>query len=165
MKQILPLILLIFSNALLLSQNTERLEVKGVILSDNNDVENVTIYNTSSNKGTITDNKGAFVIKVALNDIIEISALQFQTVSITIDVETIKSKQLKIHLVEQVNQLDAVLLSSGLTGNIETDILDVKVVKPITIDMGNMDIDFEYNDDKAFDASVTQNHLKSIKPD
>lgn len=147
-------------------QTVNRVEVHGVLLSNNNDVEAVTVFNKSSNKGTITNNKGEFKLKVALNDIIEISALQFQTVSVTIDEAIIESKQLKIQLVEEVNQLDAVTLSSGLTGNIETDVANVKTVKPIIIDMGNMDVDFEYNDDKAFDNSVISDHFTSItEPD
>lgn len=144
------------------SQTINRVEVNGVLLSGNNDVEAVTVYNKSSNKGTITNIEGEFKLKVALNDIIEISALQFQTVYVTIDADIIESKQLKIQLVEEVNKLDAVTLSSGLTGNMETDISEVKTVKPITIDMGNMNVDFEYNDDKAFDNSVVQNHFESI---
>lgn len=143
-------------------QSVNRIEVKGILLSSNNDVEAVTIFNKSSNKGTITDIGGAFKLRIALNDVIEISALQFQTVSITIDAEIIASKTLKIHLIEKVNQLDAVTLSSGLTGNIETDITNVKTVKPMIIDMGNMDVDFEYNDDKAFDNSVVLDHYTSI---
>lgn len=144
------------------SQTINRVEVNGVLLSGNNDVEAVTVFNKSSNKGTITNIEGEFKLKVALNDIIEISALQFQTVYVTIDADIIESKQLKIQLVEEVNKLDAVTLSSGLTGNMETDISEVKTVKPITIDMGNMNVDFEYNDDKAFDNSVVQNHFESI---
>ncbi|WP_052143640.1 carboxypeptidase-like regulatory domain-containing protein [Wocania ichthyoenteri] len=145
-----------------MSQNVERVEVSGIILAENSDVENITVYNTSCNKGTITNGKGEFTIKVALNDIIEISALQFQMVSVIVDAEVIQSKQLKIQLIEQVNQLDAVLLSSGLSGNIKTDISNVKTVKSIVIDMGSMNIDFEYNDDKAFDNSIVDNHLTSI---
>lgn len=162
MKQLLLLTILIFFCDSLSSQNIERVEVNGIILADNNDVESVTIYNTSSNKGTITNSKGEFRIKVALNDIVEISALQFQTVSVTIDADAIQSKQLKIHLIEHINQLDAVLLSAGLSGNIETDITNVKTIKPLIIDMGNMSIDFEYNDDRAFDNLVVSNHLTSI---
>ncbi|PWH81708.1 hypothetical protein DIS18_13585 [Algibacter marinivivus] len=144
------------------SQTINRVEVKGILLSNNNDVEAVTVFNKSSNKGTITNIEGEFKLKVAQNDVVEISALQFQTVNITIDVDIIESKQLKIQLIEEVNKLDAVTLSSGLTGNIETDISQVKTVKPMTIDMGNMNVDFEYNDDKAYDNSVVQNHFKSI---
>ncbi|MFD1615560.1 carboxypeptidase-like regulatory domain-containing protein [Gelatiniphilus marinus] len=140
----------------------ERIEVSGIILAENNDVESVTVYNASSNKGTITNSKGEFIIMVALNDIIEIAALQFQTVSVTIDAHVLETKQLKIQLIEQVNQLDAVLLSSGLLGNIEADILNVKAIKPLVIDMGNLNIDFEYNDDKAFDNTVVVNELIKI---
>lgn len=144
------------------SQSVRRVEVKGVVLSDTNDVEAVTLFNTSSNKGTITNNNGAFVIEVALNDTIEISALQFQTVSVIIDEAVIKTKVLKILLIEQVNQLDAVTISSGLTGSMAADIANVKTVKSITINFGNMNMAYEYYDDKAFDNTATGNHLKSI---
>ncbi|GAA4812601.1 hypothetical protein [Litoribaculum gwangyangense] len=130
-------------------------------MSSTNDVEAITIFNKSSNKGTITDEKGLFVLKVALNDIIEISALQFQTVTITIDDEVIKSKQLKIQLIEQVNYLDAVTLSSGLSGNLQTDIQNTKVMKLKPIDLGNMNA-FEMSEDKVFSKGVIQDHLISI---
>ena len=162
MSRVLFFIGLVLSSFSIHSQSINRVEVNGILFSNNNDVEAVTVFNKSSNKGTITNNKGEFKLKVALNDVIEISALQFQTVTVTIDTDIVKSKQLKIQLVEQVNQLDAVTLSSGLTGNIETDVSNVKTVKPMILDMGNMDIDFEYNDDKAFDNSVIENHLTSI---
>mgnify|MGYP003638983303 FL=1 len=162
MSRVLFFIGLVLSSFSIHSQSINRVEVNGILFSNNNDVEAVTVFNKSSNKGTITNNKGEFKLKVALNDVIEISALQFQTVTVTIDTDIVKSKQLKIQLVEQVNQLDAVTLSSGLTGNIETDVANVKTVKPMILDMGNMDIDFEYNDDKAFDNSVIENHLTSI---
>ncbi|WP_165605792.1 carboxypeptidase-like regulatory domain-containing protein [Flavivirga aquatica] len=155
--------ILVFLSSSINSQTINRVEVNGVILADNNDVEAVTIFNSSSNKGTITNSKGLFKIAVSLNDIIEVSALQFQTVSIIIDADVLKSKELKIHLVEQINKLDAVTLSSGLTGNMGADIQNVKTVKPITINMGNMSADFEYYNDKAFDSKVTKDHLKSIK--
>lgn len=152
----------LFSTLFLNAQSINRIEVKGVLLSSDNDVEAVTVFNTSSNRGTITNEEGEFTIKVAKNDIIEISALQFQTVNVTIDAGDIKFKHLKIQLVEQVNQLDAVTLSSGLSGNIETDITNVKTVKPIVLDMGNMDVAFEYNDEKAFDDSMLEKELTSL---
>ncbi|MDO5979915.1 carboxypeptidase-like regulatory domain-containing protein [Flavivirga spongiicola] len=162
MKQTLTSSIFIFLSLYLSGQSINRIEMKGVLLSATNDVEAVTIFNTSSNKGTITNEKGEFVIKVALRDVIEISALQFQTVSITVDADVIKTKQLKIQLVEQINQLDAVTLSSGLTGNILADVGDVKTVEPIRVDMGNINRAFEYNDVKAFDNEAIGNHLKAI---
>ncbi|NMH88541.1 carboxypeptidase-like regulatory domain-containing protein [Flavivirga algicola] len=162
MKRVLTAFVFLFLSLCVDGQSISRVKVKGIILSSSNDVEAVTIFNTSSNKGAITNEKGEFVIKVTLRDVIEISALQFQTVSVTIDEDVVKTKQLKIQLVEQVNQLDAVTLSSGLTGNILTDVANVKTVDPIRIDMGNMDAVFEYNDVKAFDNDVVENHLKSV---
>ena len=143
MTRLFILFACLFLSLLLNSQSVSRVEVKGVILSKSNDVEAVTIFNKSSNEGTITNFNGEFIIKVAKNDVIEYEIL-------------------KIQLVEQVNSLDAVLLYSGLTGNINEDIINVKTVKPIVLDMGNMDIDFEYNDIKAFDKEVVQDHLTSI---
>ncbi|WP_092851459.1 carboxypeptidase-like regulatory domain-containing protein [Algibacter pectinivorans] len=158
-------LLFLFINLLALpgySQTINRVEVSGVLLSKNNDIEAVTVFNKSSNKGTITDAEGRFKLHVGLNDVIEISALQFQTVKVNIDEDIIASKALKIQLVEQVNQLDAVTLSSGLSGNMGADIAQVKTVKPMILDMGNMEVDFEYNGDKAFDNTVIQDHLTSV---
>lgn len=144
-----------------MSQNIERVEVNGVILADNKDVENVTVYNTSSNKGTITNKKGTFTIKVALNDIIEISALQFQTVSVTIDAKVIQSNQLKIYLTEHINQLDAVLLSTGLSGNLVTDIDNAEDLPELKLDLGNMNA-LEFFDDNAFNNDIIKNELNRI---
>ncbi|GAA3609970.1 hypothetical protein Q4Q39_16815 [Flavivirga amylovorans] len=162
MKRTLISSALLFLSFNLSGQSINRLQIKGILLSATNDVEVVTIFNTSSNKGTITNKKGEFIIEVALFDVIEISALQFQTVSITVDEDVIKRKQLKIQLVERINQLDAVTLSSGLTGNMLADVNDVKIVEPIRVNMGNINRSFEYNDVKAFDNKVASNHLKAI---
>ena len=144
-----------------MGQNKERVEVNGFIFAENNDVENITIYNTSSNKGTITDSTGVFTIKVSLNDIIEVSALQFKTVSVTINEEVIKSRVLKILLAEHVNVLDAVLLSSGLTGDLLTDINNAKDVPVMNLSLGDLS-GMEIHDDKAFDPKVSENALQSI---
>ena len=41
-----------------LGQNIDRVEIKGVIVSEVDDVENGAIYNTSSNKGIVTNQQG-----------------------------------------------------------------------------------------------------------
>ncbi|WP_341215025.1 hypothetical protein [uncultured Wocania sp.] len=161
MKRILLFLILIFSCASSIGQNIERVEVNGIIFSDNNDVENVAVYNTSSNKGTITNNKGEFIINVALNDIIEISALQFKSVLITITKDVVDSKLLKIYLKEFVNQLDAVLLSSGLSGNLTVDVVNAEELPKLQLDLGNMNA-LEFFDDKAFDNNGASSELNKI---
>ena len=63
-KCILLLALLISVNAV--SQNINRIEVSGKIIVEGNDVLGITIFNTSSNTGTITDENGEFKLKVSV---------------------------------------------------------------------------------------------------
>ena len=103
------------------SQNIERIELKGTIIVDRNDREGVTVYNSSSEKGTITDADGKFTIQVALNDRIEFSALQFEDFTVIITQEMIDAKEISVFLIEQVNKLDEVLiLPHNLTGNLSS---------------------------------------------
>lgn len=150
-KKLILFLLVTFFVTTFWGQDVQRIEISGIILSENQDVEGVTVFNTSSNTGTITNYKGEFVIKASLNDRIEISALQFNAMSVVFDEDVIKTKSLKIYLVEQINQLDAVVLSSGLSGNIADDIKNVKIIPVIELDMGNMNMTYEYNDDRVFD--------------
>lgn len=150
-----------FSLTIFYGQANQRIDIKGIVLSENQDVEGVTIFNTSSNRGTVTNEKGEFNIEVSLNDRIEISALQFSPISLIINQEVINSKSIKIYLVEKVNQLDAILLSNGLKGNIAVDIDNVKMVPDIELNMGNMNMVYEYNDDKAIDNQVVANNLNT----
>lgn len=133
------------------AQEIERIEIEGKIIVEVEDIEGVTVYNTSSNKGTITDTEGKFKIKVALNDKIEVSALQFQDFEVKISQEVLDSKQITVYLVEQVNKLDeVVILPYGLTGTLSEDIASVEVFNPDldAIYFGVNDITaYEFSDD------------------
>ncbi|BAO76263.1 carboxypeptidase-like regulatory domain-containing protein [Winogradskyella sp. PG-2] len=109
------------------SQDVKRIEIKGSVIVATQDKEGVTVYNSSSNKGTTTDENGDFEIKVGLNDIVEFGALQFKDFKVTINENVIKSKQLTVILVEEVNKLDeVVILPFGLTGNLDADLENVR---------------------------------------
>ena len=127
-----------FSLSFLWSQTNQRIKIRGIILSENQEVENVTVFNTSSNKGTVTNNKGEFVLNATLNDRIEISAIQFKPTVIVIDEAIIKAKTMKIYLIEQINQLDAVMLSIGLSGNLTADISKINNPSKFIIDIGDV---------------------------
>jgi len=131
-----------------LSQNINRVEIEGKVFSKNNEVESVTVYNSSSNRGTITDENGEFKIEAALNDVIEISALQYRKGSIKITEEILSKKFVKIFLVENVTVLqEVVILPYDLTGNLIVDVEDVVLVEPIAFELGNMNA-FELPDDQ-----------------
>jgi len=125
------LIILCFAISFGFSQEINRIEVFGKIIVDSVDVEGLTIYNTSSNKGTITDIEGKFSIEVALNDRVEVSALQFEKFVIVISEDILNSKIMTVFLVERINKLDEiVILPYGLSGNLEVDIESVKTFNP-----------------------------------
>ncbi|MFP4845266.1 hypothetical protein [Winogradskyella sp. PE311] len=118
-------------------QDVERVTVNGRIVVSTADKEGVTVYNTSSNKGTITDENGEFEIKVTLNDIVDFGALQFKDFKITITEEILASKRLTVILVEEVNKLDeVVILPFGLTGSLNADLENVRTY--------NVSLDYVY---------------------
>ena len=150
MKQTLLGLLLLFSSSIF-SQNTSRIIVDGRILANDNEVENVTIFNVSSNKGTITDADGKFNISVALNDVLEISALQFEKMNVTINEDIINSKKITIFVIEHLNKLNEVLLLPyGLSGNLEVDLETVRTFNPdldaIYFGLNNID-EYQFPDD------------------
>ncbi|WP_346882719.1 carboxypeptidase-like regulatory domain-containing protein [uncultured Algibacter sp.] len=130
MKKLI-VILTVFYSICASSQQTDRIEVSGKIIVEKNDVSGITIFNTSSNKGAISDEKGVFALKVALNDIIEVSALQYQNAKFKINEDMIASKTIKLFLIEEINRLDeVVVLPNKLSGSLTKDIKVTNPFKP-----------------------------------
>ncbi|PYE82647.1 carboxypeptidase-like protein [Winogradskyella epiphytica] len=150
MKKILLIVCCIFTLTAF-SQDIERITVNGRIVVSSEDKEGVTVYNSSANQGTITDENGNFEIKVGLNDIIEFSSLLFQDFSVTITDKVIGSRQLTVILVEEVNKLDeVVILPFGLTGDLSADLEKVRTYN-VSLDalyfgLDNIE-DFEFSAD------------------
>lgn len=147
MKHFLLVLVLLVSTAYSFAQDNSRIEVKGKIIVDVENLENITIYNTSSNKGTVTDSIGNFKMKVALNDEIRISSVQLIPFTTKITNAVIDTKVLKVYLKEYINTLDeVVLLPYDLTGNLATDALDAKVSDAIVFNFESFE-NFEMPDD------------------
>lgn len=161
----LTLILSFFLTISLYAQDIDRVLISGRISVASEDKEGVTVFNSSSNRGTITDENGDFEIKVALNDILEFSALQFKNFNVTISEDVIKSKNLTVILVEEVNKLDeVVILPFGLTGNIEADLENVRTYN-VSLDYVYFGLDhiedFEFSADyktKAENVAFNENN-------
>ncbi|WP_100610041.1 carboxypeptidase-like regulatory domain-containing protein [Confluentibacter lentus] len=161
MKQKILFIAFLITYNSLIGQTIKRVEVHGFMYANANDVEAVAIYNRSSNKGTITNEKGEFFLEVTENDVIEISALQFETQKVTITKEVIESKSLKIYLVEHVNQLNAVILRHGLSGNLVVDIENAVIPPKIEMDLGNMNA-LEMYDEKGHNDFKVSRELNAV---
>jgi len=130
MKNLITLFLLSVSISAF-SQNINRENVNGKIIVEGSDIEGITIYNSSSSKGAITDKNGEFTIAVQLNDVIEVRAIEYQNFNFKVNKFIIKSKLMSIFLIEEINKLDEVLLTNKeLSGNIETDLNNVSTFSP-----------------------------------
>lgn len=152
-----------------ISQNFDRINVNGKVIVESNDISGITIFNTSSNNGVITDENGEFNLLVGLNDLIEVSALQYQNINFKVNGDIINSKSMKIFLIEEINQLDEVIvLSRSLTGHLDTDIGDKKPFKPkldvLYFGIENKD-EFEFQNDnktKIENISMDRQHLPMV---
>jgi len=129
MNRFLLVVTFLFFNTIIFSQENERVEVSGKIVVKNNDIEGITVYNASSEKGTITDFEGNFTIVAGLNDRIEFSALQFRKFVVIVDEGIVTQQKMTIFMVEEVNKLPEVVISPyDLSGNILVDVNRVKTL-------------------------------------
>ena len=120
------------------SQTAERFNVAGKIFApEDEDREGVSVYNKSSQKGTVSDAAGNFTIAVAVGDVVVITALQFQTFTRKVTEGVLQNKKMNILLNTNINKLDEVLLrSSDLTGILELDAKKATVFNTPKIELG-----------------------------
>ncbi|WP_452228567.1 MULTISPECIES: carboxypeptidase-like regulatory domain-containing protein [unclassified Lacinutrix] len=109
---------------------TQTVDILGEVKSGD-DVENIHVINKTSQKFTITNAKGKFVIPAKLNDTLVVSSIQNKLETLIVSIEHILSKKITITLEEQVNELDEVVIGKMLTGDLMTDLNAVEG-KPIT---------------------------------
>lgn len=82
----LLLLLLIISSSTIFAQDIERAKVAGKIhVTNGDDAEGISVYNVSSQKGTITNPDGTFEIEISENERLQITALQYQSFTVVVD--------------------------------------------------------------------------------
>ena len=69
------------------SQEMKRDIVQGKIIVEGDDIEGITIYNATSAIGTVTNKNGEFTIAVAVDDLLEIRALEYQNFDVVVNKE------------------------------------------------------------------------------
>ncbi|WP_353778815.1 carboxypeptidase-like regulatory domain-containing protein [Winogradskyella sp. 3972H.M.0a.05] len=130
------------------SQQEERTLIKGRVVVETDELEGITVFNSSSNRGTTTDEKGEFEIRVKENDVLEFGALQFQDFSATISKDVVLSKRMTVYLIEEVNKLDeVVILPYELSGELNIDIESVRTFNP---DMNAIYFGIKHSDEYEF---------------
>lgn len=74
-----------------------------IIVPKGDDREQISVYNVSSQKGTVTDVDGRFELAVATNDRVLISALQFQSFTVVVDEGVINAKVMRVYMNPAIN--------------------------------------------------------------
>ncbi len=130
MKKLL-LLIIVFISYVAIAQENERVTINGKIIVEGNDIEGITVFNSTSRKGTATNEKGEFLIAVTLNDILEFRAIEYENFDVKINKAILESKTLSVFLIEEINKLDEVIVTKRtLTGNINADVKLAKTFSP-----------------------------------
>ncbi len=166
MRKIIVLLFLVFP-FFIFSQQIERVKVDGVISAPiGEDIEGISVYNVSSQKGTITNENGEFIIEVGINDRVLFTALQFQKFTIIIDEGIVENKQMRVYVNPAIMQLDEIIVRPhDLSGNIVVDVARIKTVdldSGFTLSWEAMEFDFEFSDDRS--AGVENSALDEVEP-
>ncbi|TPN81654.1 peptidase associated/transthyretin-like domain-containing protein [Aquimarina algicola] len=148
----ISIFLICFTVCLSSAQITSRVMIDGKINAPiGDDVEGIVVYNRSTDKGTITNSKGAFKIAAGINDRIEVVAMQYQHFIVLVDKGVVSTKRLNIFLNESVNQLEEVIVKPyDLSGNTSVDLKKIEtrksgigdVAKETSVKINDTDYDF-----------------------
>lgn len=95
------------------------------------DVENIHVINNTGQAYTITDANGEFRLPVRLNDTIVFTSIRYKLQEIVITSKTLINKAVLVQLNEHVNQLDTVIVGKILTGDLLSDVKNVKGDRPL----------------------------------
>ena len=160
MTKKLLLLLLIAVAPALFAQDITRTKVAGKIyVPQDDDAEGISVYNISSQKGTITNANGGFEIEIAENDRVQITDLQYQSFTVVIDKGIIERKVMNIFLNPAVNQLEEVVVRPyDLSGNINVDVKKIPtfdVTKDWDLSYKNMEYGYTFVPDDQ--TSITTN--------
>ncbi|CAN5170647.1 hypothetical protein BH23BAC2_BH23BAC2_10560 [soil metagenome] len=137
-KLILIAVVALFSSPAL-SQNS--ILLKGKINADSLHDSSVHIINITQKTGTVNTSAGKFEIVVKENDVILFSSIEFENREIIITPEVFQAVYLEVELFVAVNLLDDVNLSNiTFTGNINTDIKNIKTVKGLPFGLSAADL-------------------------
>ncbi len=121
------------------SQNPILLE--GKIQAPGLESSSIHIINVSQKTGTVNDAGGGFKILVRQNDTLLFSSIQYVNREVVISGDLLEKGFLEISLTEDVNVLAEVTLSNTkLTGNINTDLDNIVVVKDLPLKLSFAEI-------------------------
>lgn len=141
------------------AQQVPRTIIKGIVVSDSLEVENISIDNLSSKKLSMTDGQGSFMLEVQEKDTLVFSGVAFKSSVLIISKTHLEEDLLRIRLSVKVTEMDELIVRPyTLSGNLETDTKNLKVKE--------LALNFEAIDFSGIEPKFnkTENAMKSIMP-
>lgn len=124
------LTLLLFSYSICSTAFAQGKIIYGKITNET-DIEGIHILNASSRYNTTTDENGNFSIQVKISDTLVFSSVSFIPQKVSITKSDFEKGMLSITLTEMINELSEVVLGPNLSGNLNTDLQNIKTEKLI----------------------------------
>ena len=157
--------MLLFS-APIFGQTTYK-ELRGQVISDSLEVEDIYVINQTSQESTITNQNGYFQIEVKLNDTLLFSAVQYKIKSIIIAPEIYIQDEILVKLEEKVNELpDVVVRPYNLSGNLAEDSRNINtddVVNGVKLGLPNASVRMPTQSERKL-YTATASPLTSLDP-
>lgn len=172
MTKNLLLFFFLIATPLLFAQDIDRIQISGEIhVPKGEDAEGISIYNLSSQKGTITEADGSFKIDVAENDRLQIYALQYQSFTVVVDKGVVEQRKMNIYLNPAITQLEEVVVRPyDLSGNIKADVEKIptySIAKDWDLSYKAMEFEYGFEQDEqsaiqgnAAEEALNQNNLR-----
>lgn len=114
------------------AQQVDRELLEGhVHVPPGDDPSGITVFNTTTGQGTVTQNDGSFSIMVTTGDALQFSAVQYDSFVIEIDATILEAGQLNVYVSASITELPEVRVGEpDLSGNIEVDVRRITTSVP-----------------------------------
>lgn len=122
------LLLFVIISQIGMAQHIERKVLKGRIVADSIEVENLTVFNITSNIGAVTNADGKFSIKARPTDTLFIQGISYDSKKYVLTDRDFLVDELEIRLQIRITELNEVEITPyTLTGIVEADVKRIKV--------------------------------------
>ncbi|RZJ71491.1 MAG: hypothetical protein EOO45_11865 [Flavobacterium sp.] len=111
---------LIFLPCVVLAQKEQREILRGRVVADSLQVENISVLNVSSNIGAVTDERGNFTIYARPADTLQFTSITFRSGRIVLKKSDFLEEKFMVRLEENVTVLDEIRIIP-LTGDLSRD--------------------------------------------
>ena len=110
--------------------HAQKVELSGKIIT-NGELEGIHVINKTSYRYTTTDQNGMFIVEGKLSDSLYFSSIQYLPKTVVLTAQHIISKSITVSLSESINALDEVMIGTVLTGDLNSDISNSEVDRPM----------------------------------